>query len=149
MDKKAIKLIQDRETAIRDAYEQYLIDYQAGTSANGASAATARGRSPAGPSKETQKWAWGLWTDRNVDNLVWECLLDEEEREETRLLGDEVHEKRRIKLFRRVRRWCFEFLQDDGTLPAFYDCSGFAAGHVRHELPWGRITSQISATISI
>lgn len=83
--------------AMRDAYNQYQREFQAGPS---------RGRA------RTRTWAWGCLDERDIQELV-ETTLDAEWEQQS-MAPDAYERKRRERHRRRVKKWVITYLDDSG-----------------------------------
>jgi len=95
MDASALNMVMERQVAMRDAYNQYRHEFQAGPS---------RGRA--------RTWAWGCLDERNIQELV-DTALDahwEQQNKEP----DAYERKRRERHRKRVKKWVTTYLEDSG-----------------------------------
>lgn len=95
MDASALNLVIERQAAMRDAYNQYQREFQAGPS---------RGRA--------RTWAWGRLDERDIQELV-EITLDAEWEQENKE-PDAYERKRRERHRQRVKKWVIAYLEDSG-----------------------------------
>ena len=96
MDASALNMVTERQVAMREAYNQYRREFQAGPT---------RGRA--------RTWAWGCLSERDIQELV-EATLDVEWEQQNRE-PDAYERKRRERHQQRVKKWVITYLEDSGT----------------------------------
>jgi hypothetical protein len=95
MDAPALKMVMERQVAMRGAYNQYRHEFQAGPS---------RGRA--------RTWAWGCMDERDIHELVG-TTLDAEWEQQNKEPGA-YERKRRERHRQRVKKWVITYLEDSG-----------------------------------
>ena len=107
MDQTALKFINDRQALLRDAYNSYRSQFSAAPAPSALKYHHPNGSTSS--SGEKRVWAWGRWSDDDVDDVIRDCL--EKERNTG---GDPAGQGSNDNYKFAIRRWVEDFLDDTG-----------------------------------